>query len=236
MSIYIDFLCFMCYNYKKRSFFMLKILEDKKEYIEMFRKTYVRWNNEHPTEPLDVMDKELISYFVRKAYTDMMPRTFRKLKPDSYIDPVARESVLCMLDTEILKWLKSDDKDYSAWHKNCVEKFVKDFNAEVLDKKYDPIAFGKGQKIVNMTMKYLSTCDNASDYEERFISCHVPVDSYILKWYYQNIPDAEKVNCWSSLTFEEYSVIQEKIRKYFEKSGKNPFAEEWEIWHKIRNS
>ena len=215
---------------------MLKILEDKKEYIEMFRKTYVKWNNEHPDRKFDIMDRELISYFIWKAYLDMMPRTFRKLNPDSKIDPVAREKVLDMFETEIIKWLISSEENYSVWHKKCVEKFVKDFNMEVLDKKYKPIAFGKGQKIVNMTMKYLSTCDNASNYEEHFIDCHMPLDSYILKWYYQNVSsDNPKRNCWSHLTFQEYSVIQDNIRKYFEKSGKNPFVEEWEIWHKIRN-
>lgn len=171
---------------------MLKILESKKIYVEDFRKIYIKWNNEHPNQSLDVMDKKLISYFVRKAYADMMPRTFRKLSPNSEIDITARDKVLCMLENEILKWLESDNKDYSAWHKECVEKFVSDFNAQVLANKYNPIAFGKGQKIVNMTMKYLSTCDNASDYEERFVDCHFTLDSYNLNWYYKYVPYAKK--------------------------------------------
>ncbi len=220
----------------------LKMLESKKEYVQNFINSYMKWYKEHNFRELDIMNEDLVMYFIKyKSYTDMQVRTLRKIITGSnaHIDSESKDVVLNWLKDEFVKYLKTgQNTDFDGWHKEICTNFQDKFNNEVLKGKYKPIQFGKAQKIVNMTIKYLSTCDNAYEYEQLFTNCHMVLDSFILRWYYTEVSTDTKKSLqkiWSNLSYDEYLEIQNKIRVYFLNKEQLPFDEEWEIWEQWKN-
>ena len=102
-------------------------------------------------------------------------------------------------------------EDFDALHEKlcqfCTEQF----------KKYDySITYGQAQKIINMAFKYLYCCNDAEKYEETVFShCHMPLDSFILKWC-SDCKLCEKCSedAWSKLEKDKYAKIQQGIRAY----------------------
>ena len=45
------------------------------------------------------------------------------------------------------------------------------------------MTYGQAQKIINMAFKYLYCCKHDSKMEERFKTCHMPLDSFSLEWF-----------------------------------------------------
>lgn len=109
------------------------------------------------------------------------------------------------------------------------------------------IKYGKAQKIVNMTFKYLMLFDDASDYQKVFQQCEMPLDSKILEYYNNTIVTSlnksknskiQRCNtAWSNLEYDEYEDIQKNIKEFCE-SNKNtdlnltgfPLIDEFTIW------
>ena len=69
------------------------------------------------------------------------------------------------------------------WHKECCDKILDCFN-EYYD---NGVAYGKAQKIVNMTMKGIYCLDGAENYEDWFKHCHMALDSIILEWFKRDV-------------------------------------------------
>lgn len=94
----------------------------------------------------------------------------------------------------------------------------------------DNIKYGKAQKIVNMTCKYLMLFSDASDYQKVFQQCEMPLDSKILEYYNNTIVTSlnksknskiQRCNtAWSNLEYDEYEDIQKNIKEFCE-SNKN---------------
>lgn len=111
----------------------------------------------------------------------------------------------------------------------------------------DNIKYGKAQKIVNMTCKYLMLFSDASDYQKVFQQCEMPLDSKILEYYNNTIVTSlnksknskiQRCNtAWSNLEYDEYKDIQKNIKEFCE-SNKNtdlnltgfPLIDEFTIW------
>ena len=76
--------------------------------------------------------------------------------------------------------------------------------------------YGKAQKIVNMTFKYLY-CYADDILKERFKYCHMPLDSFTLEWFKRNIQEVDptKIGSWSKMEDEKSDTI--KIPKNKEK-------------------
>lgn len=109
------------------------------------------------------------------------------------------------------------------------------------------IKYGKAQKIVNMTCKYLMLFSDASDYQKVFQQCEMPLDSKILEYYNNTIVTSlnesknskiQRCNtAWSNLEYDEYEDIQKNIKEFCE-SNKNtdlnltgfPLIDEFTIW------
>lgn len=109
------------------------------------------------------------------------------------------------------------------------------------------IKYGKAQKIVNMTCKYLMLFSDASDYQKVFQQCEMPLDSIILEYYNNTIVTSlnesknskiQRCNtAWSNLEYDEYEDIQKNIKEFCE-SNKNtdlnltgfPLIDEFTIW------
>lgn len=111
----------------------------------------------------------------------------------------------------------------------------------------DNIKYGKAQKIVNMTCKYLMLFSDASDYKKVFQQCEMPLDSKILEYYNEIIVKSlnesrnnEIQKCttaWSNLEYEEYKDIQKNIKEFCERNKNNdlnltgfPLIDEFTIW------
>ena len=216
----------------------LQSLKDYDNLVNDFKDSYKGWYNRNQSKELDITNKELIMYFsLEKGFNvDMMPLTFQKLVKGSnvYIDQNIKGEILNWFSDEILKYiLNGTDKSYDEWHSMLGNAFVVKVNNELFKDKYYPMQYGKAQKLINMTMKYLSTCDNADKYEERFKDCHMALDSKILDWYYNEVrPDIKKSyrKSWSSLDEISYFEIQNDIREYCKTHNYIPFVQEWPIW------
>ena len=113
---------------------------------------------------------------------------------------------------------------------------------------------GKAQKIINMTLKYISCYQDVED--EWFKDCHMVLDHYTLdNWFCSKIkrkgkPSKESIGSWSKLEYGDelnigsYMWIQSEIRKWFkeknemngyyylesEKRMMTPFEAEFLIW------
>lgn len=80
--------------------------------------------------------------------------------------------------------------------------------------------FGKIQKLINMTMKYMYIRYYNTGMENRFVDCDAPMDSVMMDliYYYKKSNDAcrfKKLQTWSSIDYEEiedYKRFQEAVR------------------------
>lgn len=220
----------------------IQALADKKIYVDGFIESYKKWYAEHDNRYLDIENDDLIFYFVNeKAYADMQLRTLWKLKANSSvaIDKKQRVEVMKWVSSEIKKYIVfglEDNTNFDTWHKNICRQILELFNENLLKDKYQPMDYGKAQKLVNVTLKYLATCHNAEKYESRFSDCHMVLDRYILDWYYEVVCPVKKSyrKAWSSLTESEYFEIQENIKNYLALYNKKPFVEEWSIFEEYK--
>lgn len=197
---------------------------------------------------MSLKDKNDIILAIRKAYIDMSPRTFDKNK-DWWNNPEnaksnknervktkenewqeAKNKIFTWLAGEFYTYFQNDCTDFDNWHKTICEEFLNRFKPILNEYGYDAeksLKYGKAQKIINMTFKYLFCFDDAENFGKKFDVCHMPIDSYILNWY----NDSSKNKCtvaWSDLGKEQYYKIQENIRNIL--VGYNPFLAEFYIW------
>ena len=207
---------------------------------------------------ISIKNKDDIRLAVKKAYIDMSPRTFDKngewwnnpenAKPNSKERLKEKETDWQQAKEELFKWLADEFhayfengsyKVFDDWHKEICDKFLNEFKPKLKNYGYDAeksLKYGKAQKIVNMTFKYLFCFDDAKDYAEKFDVCHMPIDSYILKWYNDCCNDcyngmSKEKRCtvaWSDLDKGTYDELQKNIKKILD--GYNPFLAEFYIW------
>ena len=113
------------------------------------------------------------------------------------------------------------------------KELCKDFLVE-LNKVVPPQEFGKAQKFVNMTFKYLYCFDNAKSYEDYFKYCHMPIDSYTLNWCFdRNLYQKNQIKNWSCIVENQYYDLSGKIIKAISKefgADETPLLIEFKIW------
>lgn len=113
--------------------------------------------------------------------------------------------------------------------------------------------YGKAQKIVNMSFKYLYCSEDGESYRDHFKYCHMPLDSFTLEWFKrkqfkQNRPD-KKIASWSKLEnsennadtfiddgkeFYSYHFYKTKIRKLANEMNISPLELEFIVWPQIQ--
>lgn len=163
------------------------------------------------------------------SYRDFTPRTINGLKKEMVDD------ALRSLADRVFKYVRSEKQtDYDKWHNETCLAFQTEFKAQ----SGQGIMYGKAQKIVNMTMKYLLCMQGSEEYIERFKDCHMPLDTYTLAWFcdtvvswYKKKEEAKttrisitkiKNTSWSNLECGsngvQYSYLwmQKLIREYLE--------------------
>lgn len=69
-------------------------------------------------------------------------------------------------------------KSFDEWHKDTCIRIQK-----ALSSHYKGVKYGKAQKLLNMSFKYLYCFDGIDDeIKNKFGPCHMALDSYILNW------------------------------------------------------
>lgn len=175
--------------------------EAKKNFIDL----------EFKGKECSLQNEEDIKWAIEKAYRDMSVRTIKK-----HYTKVKQDSCEWLWG-KIKEYFKKDSpreqKEYDDLHKNLCKQFLDVFN-EKLENKQE---FGKAQKIVNMTFKYLYCFKDSGEKEDWFKFCHMPIDSYALNWY-RKLPGSKGTipsnMAWSNLDEEKYDEIQNRIIQY----------------------
>ncbi len=153
------------------------------------------------------------------AYKDFTPRTIAGLKKEN-IQPA-----LNWLAKELFDYIHSVDTDFEVWHKNTCLAFCEKINL-----CHGRIPYGKAQKIVNMSFKYLFCLNDSQKYASKFRGCHMALDQYTLEWFIRVVLTKEnhrhisvtkiRETSWSKLTCgsceEEYTYLwfQSEIKKF----------------------
>ena len=77
--------------------------------------------------------------------------------------------------------------DFEDWHEKMCDSLLNLINERYKDQigqkqEYAEVQYGKAQKIINMTFKYLYCFDCADKYLEKFVPCHMTIDAYTIDW------------------------------------------------------
>ncbi len=112
------------------------------------------------------------------AYTDMTPRTIKDSKKADVKDALEQ------LANDIYKYIHSNKNysitEFNAWHNKTCSGFLEKYK----EKSGIEIKYGKAQKILNMSMKYLYCFhDSQAKYSRKFLNCHMPLDNYTMEWF-----------------------------------------------------
>lgn len=121
---------------------------------------------------------------------------------------------------------------YSAYRKASQDKF----------KNKSGFTIGNAQKFLNMLMKDLYTClsktpgsFNVNQYENYFTYCHMPLDSYILRFVddirSRNNIKLQRDYTWSNLNdYDAYMLEQKVIRNFVAGSAATVLQTEFVVW------
>ena len=211
----------------------------------------------HGVRNLSVLKQADVRVAVDKAYIDMTPRTIDNLglafldkikkrsqdydKKTDLLDLKQKgiKTVKDWLADELVEVFKNGVFDNNIHEKLCKD-FISEFQAAIRmlnssinkfpqGKIIDPnlITYGKAQKIVNMSFKYLYLFDDTFDesgnckYPQIFDKCHMAIDANILDWFKKN--DAQNAaaysKTWSNMGYDEYQDAQSSIKTYCSKNG-----------------
>ena len=166
------------------------------------------------------------------AYKDFTPRTIKGLKKEDI------KEALTSLAELVCDYITADkacdsQSSFDKWHEETCNTFL----SQCKNQSGKTIPYGKAQKILNMTMKYLYCFSDTEKYATRFKFCHMPLDSYTLEWFCDMVVpvfnkeqtkksvsiSTIKETSWSKLSLgknkeEVYSYlwIQEQIRNYLQ--------------------
>ena len=108
------------------------------------------------------------------------------------------------------------------------------------DEKEMKYLYGKAQKIVNMTFKYLTLFDDAGNHEDIFEKCDMPIDSIIISYFNkvdkkENHKGEKKIiqtnTTWSYLTENEYDNMRNAMKIYCDENMTGRLLyDEFAIW------
>ena len=142
--------------------------------------------------------------------------------------------------------------DYDDWHKRLCNKIISHY----FEFGYPWFTYGKAQKWINMTMKYIMLYN--SEYSEKLKEYipvfHVPIDRYIapsiakmIHYLPKDIEtrqfgildasfDSQKANyCWSKIDdYDDYLKCQIKLREALDPEGLPPLRWEFDEWIKAK--
>lgn len=121
---------------------------------------------------------------LRMALKDFTPRTEKKSEkaPEKYgVDEMLVDlGVLVAKYVEFFDESEKTKQEFEEWHEEQCKEFM-----DCIGEKFERLAYGKAQKIINMTFKYTFCLDGAKEKQEYFKYCHMPLDSLTLEWFWR---------------------------------------------------
>lgn len=206
-----------------------------------------------PREELSVTKLEDVLLAVRKAYADMSVRTikgFGKVK-DEKKEELRKNFANKFIETFCKAEAPLTQEAFDARHQEVCDDFLTKLNKLCTDCGVEePPCYGKAQKIVNMTFKYLYLFEKNEPIQSLFAFCHMPLDSSIFRYLKEKFKE-HGLNAklfetaWSKLDAGQYRKIQTAIREYCQEyssdyadaadeCAKLPFYAEFQIWEEMR--
>ena len=169
----------------------------------------------------DVDDIKLFEKAVKKAYRDAQ-RRFVGIK-----NTRQERTAFNNLAESIRSYFEFGTDDFDLAHSVWCHAFINDI------KKYNggiQITYGKAQKVINMTFKYLYCCNGIDKhYIERFRPCHMPLDGFTVAWLFIE-SNMMFYNKWSYYNKETYDCIQTRIRSLL---NEDILKKEFVIWNEF---
>lgn len=153
-----------------------------------------------------------------------------------------KSEVIKQVCTELIDSIDNDPKPsnhFNDWRKERCDRIIDEMKSYFADNTAltKEFTYGQAQKWVNMTLKYLWMLGLLPE-KIKEEELHVPIDSFILEqlkndhvvgvtgsgesYYY-------KKQAWSALEYENYTDLQDKIKK----NKPTPIQWEKEVWPKI---
>ena len=196
---------------------------------------------------------------IARATRDLMARTLRRTAPgtEDFTKGVT-DALLPRIDEWFLRPQESVSEDaFDDWHRKACEEMLTVLRTFYTNQDGTAVAYGKAQKIVNMTMKGLYCLEGAWEMEGHFQYCHMALDSFILEWFcrqvmpWYNRNEKNKVKLkktamvsWSMIPEGSqtvpygYDTYVRHIRDYFKSEhpydGLTPLQAEFFIWSEIQ--
>ena len=208
-----------------------------------------------PRRELSVTKSGDVLLAVRKAYADMSVRTIKGFsKVSNEKKEELRENFAeKFIGTFCTAGAPLTQEAFDERHQEVCDDFLTKLNNLCDGVNINPDqkpCFGKAQKIVNMTFKYLYLFEKNEPIQPLFAFCHMPLDSnifeYLKKKFKSHGLNAKLFEtAWSKLNGERYMEIQTAIRKYCQEyssdyadaadeCAKLPFYAEFPIWEEMR--
>lgn len=168
-----------------------------------------------------IIDDFIFDFYYEMAVNDAMNRVSKEGEKKNLIDISGIKNAVKEYAESII------NGDNNPSFDETVNKIIEENNKS--NKKIDAFLFGKIQKLINMTMKYLYVkyYDNPK-IAKHFNKCDAPMDSYMMKfvfecykYFFNEKPGYDKYKAWSTLENKEgeYENYQKAIDSIISISG-----------------
>jgi len=213
------------------------------------------WNG----DGFSIKDTEGWKIAIKRATKDLMARTLKRKAPES---ENFTDNIIAVLIPRLEAWFCKPQADVSeenfdTWHQESCSAVLTVLREFYSNQDGTDVAYGKAQKIVNMTMKGLYCLVGATDLNRHFQYCHMALDSFILEWFSRNVMswynEGKKTKdklkkasmvSWSVIPEGSgidpygYDTYVQHIREYFASTcpydGLTPLQAEFFIWTEIQ--
>ena len=170
-----------------------------------------------------------LEYAIAKAHTDMSRRATGH-KPE-----IQEESIRWLANRfkKLSPFAYKKQEDFDNWHEDTCNAYCAELNSFAVRKDFSFVmTYGRAQKVLNMTFKYLYCTSAYKAHVEKIIPfLHMTLDGYTLRWYKEVVVKyindkrpknsaklkVSDVSDWSKMNEpgkHQYMDIQTRIRAY----------------------
>lgn len=155
----------------------MKMTADEiKKLIEVEKKIF--WETETKGKKVE----DVLDFAVQKSYQDLQLRTIPGHGNVPNLKNHICEDVKESFESYFMKKAPETKEKFIEKHEELCDVFMKSMNHKLSEFGVKNVNYGKAQKIVNMTFKYLYCSDNPDFGKEYFKFCQLPLDQYSLEW------------------------------------------------------
>jgi hypothetical protein len=180
--------------------------EDVKRSVEGFKKDI----GDKKTKYLDsVKSEDAIKYAFDNAYGDAK-RTLTGIRDFQKEKETAKGRIVEKMLDYFNGPAPSGQEAFDVLHEEMCMLWCIQFT----ESRKDLGTYGKAQKIINMSFKYLFCCEDAKEHYAHFQYCHMPLDSFTLEWIKRFVKD-EKKNALRVGKIDSWSKMQNADTEYY---------------------